>query len=500
MPEIDHTTYILCRYLKEVSVKISIGSIQQLLDTPMGNTIRGISDALDELHINHNVYQLPAEYLDQLSGSFIAALNNGDLCMVIIHDTNHIQIVKQQNRHAEISKKQFLNIWTGTILLAEKPTEPYIENYYYSRQLISWIDCHKGIWLLAIAAILSLVTGLNAIPTIIFKILVILGLVIGICIINKESYHHSFLQRFCKIGDKVDCNQILHSKAAKIGNFISLGELATIYYATTLLYLMIDDKGNWSIVIFTTIISVAFTLYSVIYQIVIARKLCLFCMALNIIIWLQALIAYTMRLNMRFEVKELISFGLIGTACFIGWQIIKRLLHDKQRYYHLALKHQYLLAEPQLFNQQLKLQTSIIPANSDITIHNEIQNGQKIQIVIGLRCHHCAANYQEWMKIKLPVSILFMINANDKEGITITQRIISCYLEKGYDKAMELLGKWFNEGTIPIYKITPEAETMFYEQIKYCLENKLTHTPFTIIDGKVIPKIYTIDDLHYLCE
>ena len=35
MPGIDHTTYILYRYLKELSVKISYGSVRQSLDTPM---------------------------------------------------------------------------------------------------------------------------------------------------------------------------------------------------------------------------------------------------------------------------------------------------------------------------------------------------------------------------------------------------------------------------------------------------------------------------------
>ena len=77
MPGIDHTTYILYRYLKELSVKISYGSIRQSLDTPMGNTLRGISDALDEFHIVHEVYQLPAEYLKELECPFISVIQNG---------------------------------------------------------------------------------------------------------------------------------------------------------------------------------------------------------------------------------------------------------------------------------------------------------------------------------------------------------------------------------------------------------------------------------------
>lgn len=82
MPGIDHTTYILYRYLKELSVKISYGSVRQSLDTPMGNTLRGISDALDEFHIVHEVYQLPAEYLKELECPFISVIQNGHFCIV----------------------------------------------------------------------------------------------------------------------------------------------------------------------------------------------------------------------------------------------------------------------------------------------------------------------------------------------------------------------------------------------------------------------------------
>lgn len=59
MSEVGYTGHILHRYLKELSVKISYGRIEKLLNTPMGNSIRGMSDALDELKITHEVCRLP---------------------------------------------------------------------------------------------------------------------------------------------------------------------------------------------------------------------------------------------------------------------------------------------------------------------------------------------------------------------------------------------------------------------------------------------------------
>ena len=61
MADIDYTMSILHRYLKELSIKVSYGRIRKLLATPMGCSVRGISDALDSLHITHEVYQ-PVSY------------------------------------------------------------------------------------------------------------------------------------------------------------------------------------------------------------------------------------------------------------------------------------------------------------------------------------------------------------------------------------------------------------------------------------------------------
>lgn len=63
-----------------------------------------------------------------------------------------------------------------------------------------------------------------------FNLMTWVGLAVAIGIIYKESYDKDFLQRFCKIGTVVDCNGILHSKAANIGGLVSLGEMALLYF------------------------------------------------------------------------------------------------------------------------------------------------------------------------------------------------------------------------------------------------------------------------------
>lgn len=59
MTAIDNTGSVLYRYLQTLSVRVSRSTVRRLLDTPVGNSMRGISDALDALHIKNEVYQLP---------------------------------------------------------------------------------------------------------------------------------------------------------------------------------------------------------------------------------------------------------------------------------------------------------------------------------------------------------------------------------------------------------------------------------------------------------
>ena len=47
--------------LQRLDVKVPDSVIEHLLDTPVGASLRGISDALDSLNIDNNVYQLPKE-------------------------------------------------------------------------------------------------------------------------------------------------------------------------------------------------------------------------------------------------------------------------------------------------------------------------------------------------------------------------------------------------------------------------------------------------------
>lgn len=230
MPGIDHTTYILYRFLKELSVKISYGSIRQSLDTPMGNTLRGISDALDEFHIVHEVYQLPAEYLKELECPFISVIQNGHFCIVKNMNEKEVMLISDKGKKSIVSLEFFLTIWKGTVLIIDPLQTVQQEFYYRVKQIVSYLYIYRYLIILALAGMIYLFVNHAHIGETLFNLMTWVGLAVAIGIIYKESYDKDFLQRFCKIGTVVDCNEILHSKAANIGGAVSLGEMALLYF------------------------------------------------------------------------------------------------------------------------------------------------------------------------------------------------------------------------------------------------------------------------------
>ena len=82
MTEVNNIDIVLYHYLRALSVKVSRGTVRRLLNTPLGDSIRSISDALDVLHVKkyisfrhtiifHNWKLLSLQYLRWTEINFV---------------------------------------------------------------------------------------------------------------------------------------------------------------------------------------------------------------------------------------------------------------------------------------------------------------------------------------------------------------------------------------------------------------------------------------------
>lgn len=173
----------------------------------------------------------------------------------------------------------------------------------------------------------------------------------------------------------------------------------------------------------------------------------MFCLSIDIIIWLQALVLFSTDMAAwHLNISSIFAFILIGTLCCTAWYALKELLDSVREVAKLKDKRVLLLSYPTLFDTLLQMGHAVPNAEKDMTIQREAQGSKLIQIIINPHCKHCANEHQEWMKPEnASIRILFSIAPQDTVGKDIALAIITCYLEHGFQKAMHLLSEWFEK-------------------------------------------------------
>ena len=503
---VDNTSEVLYHYLRALHVKVSTMTVHRLLDTPLGNSMRDISDALDSLHVSNAAYQLPKEYLDELEAPCIVIMNDNDSPFCLIEKIEETHITLSHSQRLRVSKQQFLQKWTGTVLVGEVTESTIQEKNCKLKDIAMWIQRHQLLLAGIIAILLILYSTKRNYSTGISLYLVTLctGLLISSAILYKETANSRFLHRFCHFGKTIDCNEVLHSKGSHIIG-MGLGELSLLYFSALLLFTLICPHEFYCISIICSIIAIGFTLYSVIYQLFIIRKGCMLCMLINLIVWSSCVILYIQKgqFNKEFSLSAMLSFTAIACICLTGWLQIKALLKIKEEGKQFKVQFSNLL-NPDNFQKLLFAETQIgAMVNKEIALHNQISSTTQLMIVTNPNCKNCARIHSHIKEIASNVSISLVLLTFPKDGIgeKVAKTIIAAYRTDGWEKAITALEEWYKNHKIKgidKYAITAEEQRIWKQQQIYCSQQHISQTPSMIIDGYYVPEFYQLKELKYV--
>lgn len=503
---VDNTSEVLYHYLRALHVKVSTMTVHRLLDTPLGNSMRDISDALNSLHVSNAAYQLPKEYLDELEAPCIVIMNDNDSPFCLIEKIEETHITLSHSQRLRVSKQQFLQKWTGTVLVGEVTESTIQEKNCKLKDIAMWIQRHQLLLAGIIAILLILYSTKRNYSTGISLYLVTLctGLLISSAILYKETANSRFLHRFCHIGKTIDCNEVLHSKGSHIIG-MGLGELSLLYFSALLLFTLICPHEFYCISIICSIIAIGFTLYSVIYQLFIIRKGCMLCMLINLIVWSSCVILYIQKgqFNKEFSLSAMLSFTAIACICLTGWLQIKALLKIKEEGKQFKVQFSNLL-NPDNFQKLLFAETQIgAMVNKEIALHNQISSTTQLMIVTNPNCKNCARIHSHIKEIASNVSISLVLLTFPKDGIgeKVAKTIIAAYRTDGWEKAITALEEWYKNHKIKgidKYAITAEEQRIWKQQQIYCSQQHISQTPSMIIDGYYVPEFYQLKELKYV--
>lgn len=472
----------ISRFLRSYSIKISYSTIVDSLENPLGNPLRGISDLLDSLAIRHKVYKVPTGFMEKFTEPVLAFSTNNKICI----------IDRKSKACDSLSETVF-------VLLPEMDGN-YIEPFFYFKQLKWYIERYLFFCSLFLLGLIFFLLDSSSSINRILNIITFIGLVFSFCILYKETYDNHFLNKFCKVGQIIDCNKVLNSRYSKIGS-ISFANLSSVYFFTIFLAALFNLPGYYDIVKMLSCAGVVVAFWSIIYQAFVIRSFCLFCSLIDVVLICECII--TIFTGFSFNIHYSYSFIILCLiACFCGLCVIgynKLVIIRRNSKKYFALKGK-ILGDKVLFDTLLEHSDKTIMPEKRIVISSSLKDNN-VFVILGLRCSHCGSFFLNWSKKRYPINIVFSISSNDQLASKICLAIISCYIKNGPEQAIKLLLEWYSSGDpsfVNNIQIVDESYQILKGQISYCEKITPYNTPCILIKDRILPPLFETDDLFYV--
>lgn len=427
---------IFKRYLLELGIRIPNSEVRRLLDTPIGYTLRGISDALDSLHIENTAYHLPSdEYLSELEFPYLMLLLNANEPVAVI--TN------------ERDKQKYLPFWEGIVLVAHKTDHTKSYKLVILKNIIDYVHQHH-IKLMPIAIIILYAIFLPSDATrIIHSFLCGVGIITSFTLLKRDYYQVHTKEKFCKIGNHIDCDEVLNSDGSRFMRNLRLSDLACLFFTTLFMMSMmpVPDFVSYSILVLG--IGTLFTIYSIVYQTLIINKICLFCMLINVLVWMDLIIL--LRSTDHFILSCPYILIISDIIAYIIWHSTRSTFTSKK--------------EDQSYCERLSMIYRRDVFESLLEKEREIED--------------------------IPEELA------EVRGLSNSDNIITVYVHPKCNNCKEVLD------SLPLLADKAKLKIISLasyntELIDFCRKHQLCRTPTVLVNNHELPSIYQISDLQYI--
>lgn len=510
--------FIVNELFKLLDAKITHSSIKdKLLQHPKFPSLFSITNTLENFGLKNKAVKIESKQLSQLEVPFLALMNSRETVLVKSVKKDTITYLHPVKGWLTKSVQEFGKTWNNLVVLVDTSSQLEEDNYSRQRNFEKLKKLRPIISIILVGLLLTLIPfGLNTILQGTLFLTNILGLTIGILLIRKEI-HTGADYAFCKIGKKIDCEDVLNSKAAKIFSWLSLSDIGLLYFSGNLLLFASMAIGSFNqaadlmgLLILLGLLALPYTFYSIFYQGFVIKKWCPLCLGVLIVLWTNALFGcfYAIKNDYGFDFST--NAILISGACFtipiLVWIFLKGILKKSIDYEALYYSNMRMVNDLTIFQLLLENQ-EVIPLDlqeTEITLGNS-ELKDTIVVAINPFCPSCGREYNHILNLiekhpgfaKVVLRFVGHIQSKNWEQIHASTLIIDKYLENK-SEFPEILEYWFTVRNMAEFlKKYPashkkESETMLKNHFTWSERVRIVKTPTTFLNDKKIPDNYDI--------
>ena len=446
----------------------------------------------------------------------------------------------RNGKKLSVSVSEFIQSWSGVILLAETAADSIEPDYaehrkkellYLAQQAIIAV---AGILILGIAYINNIFgfplgefnSSLPDSPYSVLRITTLLAVnLIGIYIcyllvLKQLRIHSRYADKLCTLFSKSDCNNVLESDAAKLWGVFGWSEIGLGYFAANVFILLFLPQLTIYSVVFN-ILALPYTVWSVWYQKVKARQWCPLCLIVLVLLWgvflLNGTFGYIQLPD--FYIQDILLSGSVYAVFVFSINLLVPKLSEGNQVDQLRHEINSIKANEEVFKTLLTQQPSYEVSASDSNIlfspspSGRDGVGLTLTILTNPFCNPCAKMHERVEKLlketNKNVCIQYIFSAFNESLEYANRYFTAIYLEKGSDAAWQLYSDWFKSGKslkeaffndLKLDMSNPAIEVEFQKHESWKAKTQLRTTPTIIVNGYKLPDNYKIEDLRYFTE
>ncbi|MCG2612723.1 hypothetical protein LZZ85_00465 [Terrimonas sp. NA20] len=491
----------LHQWLKELTVAVPARYLQQKLAAhPEYPSLASITDVLDDLGLDNGAYVVNRNDWNDLPTPFLAHLNDQQGKLVIVH--------KDDQR--ELSQGGKLAGWTGIAVFAEKPAgwrNVELNDYLLRQRKVNtyWI---LSLSLLLLSGIAVLIPVFSVAST--FLLLsAFAGLGLSVLVIQKESgISNELTEKLCGVQSDEGCAAVIESKGSKISGSFSWSDAGIIYFSAYTLLLL---NGS-SLLPILTASAIPFLFFSVYYQWKVIRRWCTLCLLTLGVIGIQFALLWPSLITMSFHSITISTVALAVAVCLMSaivWRgVIKPLLEENQTVQEEKFRLQRFRHNSGMFQALLRQQpkAEVSAWEDDLQLGNA---DSPLQFVVACNpyCGPCAKTHEVLHKLadrqQVGVTVRFTSNPVDKADPRTAAVAYLLQLASGRSAAFkkEMLHDWYRVMDLEQFSMQyPDGRSVdvahaVQQHQQWIDEARVAVTPTIFLNGHVLPKEYTAEDL-----
>lgn len=512
----QNTKNVFTSLLSELNVKYTTTYADKLFNEhPHKYDLYGISKILSDYKITNAGVRVNDKEKDLygLSVPFVAHISNS---FVTVNKVTKDKVYyRWDDKNIENDTRQFLDIWSGIVLLAE-PNESSIEpNYHKHRRVEVFQQLLKSIWIIAVVMILVLISLKNQVYTntgsILLIILNLVGAYIGYLLVLKQiNVQSSYADKICSLFKQGDCNNVLESSAAKFMGLIGWSEMGFGYFVTNI-FLLICIPSSLEYVATINLFALPYSFWSVWYQKFRAKQWCPLCLIVQVLFWGIFLVNLTHGFldGCSFKIDDALLILSVYASFILGLVIIIPRLSEGQQVESITQEMNSIKMKNEVFLSYLKNQPYYKVSKSDSLIMFGNPNSSfVVTILTNPHCSPCAKTHKRMddilTKIGDKICLQYIFSSFNEELDYTGKFLTAVYLQKGRSEAMSIFNEWYEKGKynkddfFSKYKeinINNEVETEYAQHQKWRFETKISATPTILINGYQLPDIYKVEEI-----